>query len=64
MGRPHVPKGLDPDCGRHARDVVLHAHIIDIGFPKFVEGALDGHLFLTPSKVADVHGPLQGLITD
>jgi site-specific recombinase XerD len=38
--------------------VVLHPHLVELGFPAFVEA---GHLFLKPSKSGDVLGPLQGL---
>jgi site-specific recombinase XerD len=41
--------------------VVLHPHLVELGFPAFVEAAPAGHLFLKPSKSGDVLGPLQGL---
>jgi site-specific recombinase XerD len=41
--------------------VVLHSHLIELGFPAFVEAAPAGHLFLKPSKSGEVLGPLQGL---
>ena len=44
-----------------ARKVVLHSHLVELGFPEFVEAAPAGHLFLKPSKSGDVLGPLQGL---
>ena len=56
---------LTPEAGtiktNEARTVVLHAHLIELGFPAFVEAAPPGHLFLKPSKSGDVLGPLQGL---
>jgi integrase len=56
---------LTPEVGtiktNEARRVVLHPHLIELGFPAFVEAAQPGHLFLKPSKTGDVLGPLQGL---
>jgi integrase len=56
---------LTPEAGtiktNEARKVVLHSHLIELGFPAFVEAAQAGHLFLKPSKSGDVLGPLQGL---
>jgi hypothetical protein len=44
-----------------ARDVVLHPHLIELGFIQFVAEAAPGHLFLKPSRDGDVAGPLKGL---
>ncbi len=44
-----------------ARDVVLHPHLVELGFCDFVANAPGGHLFLRPSKDGDVLGPLQGI---
>ncbi len=49
-----------------ARDVVLHEHLVAKGFPAFVHGCKDGHLFVTPGAPTEedesgVLGPLQGL---
>lgn len=56
---------LTPEAGtiktNEARTVVLHPHLVELGFPAFVEAAPAGHLFLKPSKSGDVLGPLQGL---
>jgi site-specific recombinase XerD len=56
---------ITPEAGtvktNEARDVVLHAHLIKMGFIKFVEAAASGHLFLQSSESGDVLGPLQGL---
>ena len=41
--------------------MVLHPHLIDLGFPAFLRAAPPGHLFLKPAKDGDVLGPLQGL---
>jgi integrase len=56
---------LTPEAGtiktNEARTVVLHPHLVELGFPAFVGAAPAGHLFLKPSKSGDVLGPLQGL---
>ena len=58
---------LTPEAGtiktNEARKVVLHPHLVELGFPVFVESApaQSGHLFLKPGKDGDVLGPLQGL---
>ncbi|WP_434959649.1 site-specific integrase [Labrys sp. La1] len=38
------------------REVVLHSHLVDLGFPDFVASAKAGHLFITP----DANGELRG----
>ena len=40
---------------------MLHPQLVEQGFPAFVQGAGEGHLFLTPAKDGDVLGPLQGV---
>ncbi|MBR0670129.1 DUF6538 domain-containing protein [Neoroseomonas soli] len=56
---------ITPEAGRvknkEARDVVLHQHIVDLGFPEFVGAAPAGHLFLKPAADGDVRGPWRGL---
>ncbi len=56
---------ITPEAGtvktNEAREVVLHAHLVELGFTDFVVGAGDGHLFLKPAKNGDVLGPLRGL---
>jgi integrase len=57
---------ITPEAGTvktdQARDVVLHPHLVEKGFPTFVQGAKPGHLFVTPHKLTrDVLGPLQGI---
>jgi integrase len=56
---------LTPEAGtiktNEARTVALHPHLVELGFPAFVEAASSGHLFLKPNKSGDVLGPLQGL---
>jgi site-specific recombinase XerD len=41
--------------------VVLHPHLVELGFPAFLETAPTGHLFLKGAANEDVLGPLQGL---
>ncbi len=43
--------------GNEARDVVVHSHLVESGFPEFVTGSGDGYLFITPSPDGDVRGP-------
>ncbi|WP_404559397.1 site-specific integrase [Bradyrhizobium ottawaense] len=56
---------VTPEAGtvktNEARDVVLHPHLVEMGFVEFVKSAPDGHLFLRPAKDGDVLGPLQGI---
>jgi integrase len=56
---------ITPEAGtvknNEARDVVLHAHLVERGFPEFVEAAPAGHLFLKPGPDGDVLGPLRGV---
>jgi len=47
--------------GGKARDVPLHSHLVELGFPEFVASAPNGHLFLNPADNGDVLGPLQGV---
>lgn len=43
------------------RDVVIHEHLIELGFADFVNQAPDGHLFLNVLPGDDVRGLLQSL---
>lgn len=56
---------ITPEAGtvktNEAREIVLHEHLVELGFGKFVEGSEEGHLFLKLGKHGDVRGPLQGL---
>lgn len=56
---------ITPDAGtvktNEARDVVLHPHLIELGFPAFASAAPQGHLFLRPGSSGDIRGPLRGL---
>ena len=51
---------ITPEAGtvktNEARDVVLHDHLVDLGFPKFVNDSSQGHLFLTPGTEGEVRG--------
>lgn len=56
---------ITPEAGTvktdEARDVVLHAQLVELGFPAFVTAAPNGHLFLRPAKDGDVRGPWIGV---
>jgi site-specific recombinase XerD len=56
---------IDPEAGTvktdEPRDVVMHPHLVEKGFPAFVQSCGKGHLFLTPAADGDVLGPLQGV---
>jgi len=56
---------ITPEAGtvktNEARDVVLHPHLVKLGFVDFVESATAGHLFLKPAEDGSVRGPLRGL---
>lgn len=62
---PYWVATITPDAGtvktNERRDVVLHPHLIELGFGRFVAEAKSGHLFLKPAPDGDVLGPLQGL---
>lgn len=55
---------ITPEAGtvksNEARSVVLHPHLVDVGFVDFAVKAPKGHLFLRPAEDGDVLGPLQG----
>lgn len=42
---------------KEARVVVLHPHLVEMGFVDFARAGGKGHLFLTPSKGGDWRGP-------
>lgn len=56
---------ITPEAGpvktNEARDVVLHSHLVEQGFPEFVAKARPGHLFLRLGESVTVAGPLQAL---
>lgn len=45
---------IHPEAGtvkdKEVREVVLHAHLVERGFPEVVEACVDGHLFLPPTN--------------
>jgi len=53
---------ITPDAGtvktNEARDVVLHPHLVELGFPQFVADSRPGHLFITPKPDGSVDMPL------
>ncbi|HEY5305944.1 MAG TPA: tyrosine-type recombinase/integrase [Pseudolabrys sp.] len=53
---------ITPDAGtvktNEAREVVLHKHLTELGFPEFVKGAASGHLFITLSSGGDASSAL------
>lgn len=55
---------VTPEAGTvktdEARDIVLHPHLVAMGFPAFVEGCEPGHLFVRPGE-GEVRGRLRGL---
>lgn len=56
---------ITPEAGtvksNSAREVPLHPHLVELGFPEFVGARSNGHLFLKPAKNGDVLGPLKGV---
>jgi integrase len=56
---------ITPEAGtvktNEARRVVLHEHLIELGFVEFVNGATPGHLFLDVCESGEVTGRLQGV---
>ena len=56
---------ITPEAGtvktKEARGVPLHPHLVELGFPGFVENAPDGYLFLTPSQDGSVRGSWEGV---
>ncbi len=56
---------ITPEAGtvktNEARFIVLHEHLIELGFCAFVCAAPEGHLFLKPGESGEVRGPLSGL---
>ncbi len=56
---------ITPEAGTvktdEARDVVLHAHLVEMGFTDFVADCADGYLFLSPADDGNVRGRWRGL---
>lgn len=44
-----------------AREVILHPHLVELGFPEFVASSKAGYLFLTPAPDGGVRGPWRGI---
>ncbi|MCC5977556.1 MAG: tyrosine-type recombinase/integrase [Salinarimonas sp.] len=57
---------ITPEAGtvktKQVREVPLHPHLVELGFPEFISSAPDGHLFVNPSPTGDVLGPLRGVV--
>ena len=55
---------VTPEAGTvktdEARDIVLHPHLVAMGFPAFAESCEPGHLFVRPGD-GEVRGRLRGL---
>ncbi|WNK01065.1 tyrosine-type recombinase/integrase [Thalassospiraceae bacterium LMO-JJ14] len=51
---------ITPEAGRvknkKPRKVVMHTHLIELGFPKFVQCAAEGHLFFSKAGGEDTRG--------
>lgn len=51
---------ITPEAGtvkdKEAREVVLHAHLIELGFADFVVSSPDRHLFLKPNDAGEIRG--------
>ncbi|RIK85499.1 MAG: hypothetical protein DCC69_10130 [Hyphomicrobiales bacterium] len=56
---------ITPEAGtvktNEAREVPLHQQLVELGFPAFVGGSSNGHLFLNVKPDSDPRGPLRGL---
>lgn len=54
---------ITPEAGtvktNEARDVPLHPHLVELGFPEFVASCPPGHLFITPHPTKGYAGPWQ-----
>lgn len=52
---------ITPEAGtvktNEARDVVLHGHLVELGFPEFVVASGAGYLFLSPKPGGTIRGP-------
>ena len=61
----HWTLTITPDAGPvktdKLRTVVLHPHLLELGFPQFVQSSKGGPLFIRVGANGDVVGPLKGL---
>ncbi|MCZ8036257.1 MAG: tyrosine-type recombinase/integrase [Novosphingobium sp.] len=59
---------ITPEAGTvktdEARDVVMHEHLVEKGFPTFVQSSPDEYLFITPKRGSPVRGPLRSRKND
>ena len=56
---------ITPEAGpvknKERREVPLHPHLVELGFPAFVLGQPPGYLFVSVGRGSDVLGPLQAV---
>jgi integrase len=56
---------ITPEAGpvknKEAREVPLHPHLVELGFPDFVRRSGEGYLFLTATKASEMQGRLRAL---
>ena len=56
---------ITPEAGtvkdKEVREVVLHAHLVELGFPEFVKRSKAGYLFLNAEPGEDIRGVWQAL---
>lgn len=54
---------ITPEAGtvktNQARDVVLHPHLVEMGFPNFADKSPAGHLFIKPDKKGEMRGAIR-----
>ena len=64
----HYVIHIDPEAGTvktdEPRDVVLHPHLIEKGFPELLASSKQGYLFIDPADDGDVIGPLKSRRND
>lgn len=52
---------ITPEAGTvktdEARDVVMHEHLVEKGFPAFAQSSPDEYLFITPKRGSSIRGP-------
>ncbi len=56
---------ITPEAGtvkdKTAREVVLHQHLVEQGFPAFVQASKEGHLFIDPRQDGEIRGVWRSL---